>query len=505
MAVSLRISAGSEPLPSDRSAPVRARNGAGREQRRFAAGSPQATLPPGTAHAPSVTLPLRFILTGLVALFAGLLGLAAKPEVLASYHYNQHVIALTHLFVLGWLCSVVMGATYQLVPVALETRLWSARLAKWHFVIHLIGFAGMVWMFWVWNMKQVGHFGSVFALGVGLFIWNLARTLWRAPRRNVTALAIAAALGWLAAAVTLGLAIAAYKCTYDSETGLATAVGVRSLVNGLRNVARYMARFDQLAAMHAHAHLGAVGFFTLLIVGVSYKLVPLFALSAVQSRRRAALSIALLNAGLLGAFFAVLLRSPLKPLFALVTVTGLAVYGWELRAILRARKRARLDGGLATFLTGVSLLVPVCVLALVLSWPALPLNRFTGQLENLYGFLGLLGFVTLAVIGMLYKIVPFLAWFGVYGQHVGLNRVPAFAEMFSARLQRFGWWTYLAGLIVASAGVLASNAPLVRAGAVLLVLGVASLLVNVGLVLRHFLRPQIGPPISSKPASVSSP
>jgi hypothetical protein len=455
--------------------------------------------------APSVTLPLRFMLAGLAALFLGMCGLVARPDLLAAYHYNQHILALTHLFVLGWLGSVVMGATYQLVPVALETRLWSERLARWHFAIHLISVAGMVWMFWVWNMKQVGHFGSLFALGVGLFIWNLARTLRRAPRRTVTGIAIAAALGWLAAAILFGLAIAAYKCTYDSETGLATAVGVRSLVSGLRNLARYMARFDTIAAMHAHAHLGAVGFFTLLIVGVSYKLVPMFALSAVQRPRRAALSLALLNAGLLGAFFAVLLRSPLKPLFALVTVGGLAVYGRELLAILRARKRAALDGAVATFLTGVALLIPVSALALVLSWPGLPLNTFTGQLENLYGVLGLLGFVTLAVIGMLYKIVPFLAWFGAYSRHVGLARVPAFGEMYAARLQRFGRWSYLAGLFVVSAGILASNAPLVRAGALALVLSVGSLLINMGQVLRHWVRPQVGAPLSAQPANVSAP
>ncbi|MCX8089932.1 MAG: hypothetical protein N3I86_03215 [Verrucomicrobiae bacterium] len=495
MGVSLRISAGAEPLWSERS---------GAFQRGRDAASPGATAPQ-TAHAPSIWLPLRFILTGLLALFAGLLGLVARPDLLATYHYNQHIIALTHLLVLGWLSSVAMGATYQLVPVALQTRLWSERLATWQFLLHVLGVGGMVWMFWVWNMKQVGHFGSVFALGVGLFVWNLARTLWRAPRRDLTALAIAGALGWLAAAILFGLAIAAYKCTYDSETGLATAVGVRSLVAALREVSHFMARFDQLGAMHAHAHLGAVGFFTLLIVGVSYKLVPMFALSQVQSLRRARLSIALLNVGLFGAFFTVLLRSPLKPLFALLTVAGLAIYAWELRAILRARKRPALDGGLVIFLTGVAWLLPVCALALVLSWPRLPLNTFTGQLENLYGFLGLLGFVTLAVIGMLYKIVPFLVWFGVYSRHVGLARVPAFAEMFSGRLQRFGHGSYLAGLLVVSAGILASQAPLVRAGAGLLVLGVGALLANVALMLRHLVRPQLGPPLSTKPADANAP
>ena len=68
---------------------------------------------PGQAgrRAPSVRLPLAFILVGLLALFVGAGWLLAEPTLLSTYHYNQHVIAVTHLLVLGWICSVVMGAT----------------------------------------------------------------------------------------------------------------------------------------------------------------------------------------------------------------------------------------------------------------------------------------------------------------------------------------------------------------------------------------------------------
>ena len=131
---------------------------------RTVASEPQAGFSP---HAPSVTLPLRFMVTGMLALFTGVSLLVLRPEMLATYHYNQYVIAATHLFVLGWICTIVMGAMYQLVPVALETKLYSEKLAAWQFVFHLVGFTGMVWMFWTWNMKQVGHFGSVLTRGRG--------------------------------------------------------------------------------------------------------------------------------------------------------------------------------------------------------------------------------------------------------------------------------------------------------------------------------------------------
>jgi len=458
---------------------------------------------PAVSNAPSVALPLRFVIAGLLALFSGIGALIMRPDVLSTYHYNQHVIAVTHLFALGWMCSVVMGAMYQLVPVALETRLYSEPLAKWQFAFHLIGFAGMVWMFWVWNMKQVGHFGSVMGVGVALFVYNLVRTLARVPKWNVTATAIAAALGWIAFTMVVGLAIAASKCAYDSETGLPTAAGVSLVVDGLRVVARFMARFDQISTMHAHAHLSGVGFFILLIVGVSYKLIPMFTLSELQSKRRAALSVVLLNVGLAGSFVTILLRSPWKIVFAAVIVGALAVYGWELCAILRARKRATLDWGLKYFLTAVGLLVPLSLLSLILAWPRLPLNAFTGRLENLYGFLGFIGVITFAIVGMLYKIIPFLAWFGVYSRHVGRAKVPSLGDMYSARLQVFGYWSFLAGLAVTTVGIVIPNNTLVQLGCGCLALSAGMLAVNVVTMLSHFTRPQLTPIAAIDATSIS--
>jgi len=417
----------------------------------------------------------------------------AQPSVLASYHYNQHAIAVTHLFVLGWICSIIMGAMYQLVPVALETKLYSERLAQWQFAFHVVGFAGMVWMFRVWDMKQLGHFASVFAVGVGLFVFNIASTLRRVPKWNLTAAAVTAALFWILATVVVGLSIAASKCTYESTSGLATAPGVSQLVASLRSVAGSMARFDQLSAMHAHAHLSGVGFFTLLIVGISYKLIPMFTLSEVQSRRRAAVSVLLLNVGLAGSFITILLRSPWKLAFALVILAALACYGLELRAILRARKRLALDWGIKSFLTAVALLLPLSFLSLVLAWPGLPLNSFTGQIENLYGFLGLIGVVTFAILGLLYKIIPFLVWFGVYRPHVGRAQVPALADMYSTRLQALGYWSFLAGLATTSVAILFANEAAVRLACGILALSLLLFAVNVVKILAHFARPQIFP------------
>lgn len=425
----------------------------------------------------SIVLPLQFLLTGIVTLLLGVLLLTLNPDVLATYHYNQHVIALTHLFNLGWITSVIMGATYQLVPVALETKLYSERLARWQFAVHLIGFAGMVWMFWVWDMKLVGVFGTVFGVGVILFVCNLGLTLARAPRRSVTWLGIVSALTWLSLTVSAGLYLAAAKC-WD------------------------IGRFDAIARMHAHAHLGVVGFFLTMIVGVSYKLIPMFALAEIRSEARARWSLRLINGGLAALFCAILTQSRCKPICALVVAAGLALYGMEMRASLRARKRGALDWGIRYFLTALSLLIPLSLLGLVLSWPSLKLNVSTGQWENVYGFLAIMGVVTLALLGMLYKILPFLIWFGRYSSEIGRNKTPALSELYSAGLQRWGYWSFLAGLAVTTLSTPLATRRGVQAGCAVLTVSCLLFAANVACMLSHLFRanparPQVQPLLST--------
>jgi hypothetical protein len=169
-------------------------------------------------------------------------------------------------------------------------------------------------------------------------------------------------------------------------------------------------------------------------------------------------------------------------------------------AILRARKRRTLDWGLKSFLTAISLLAPLSLLALVLSWPGLPLTPLTGQLENAYGFLALLGVVSFAIIGMLYKIIPFLVWYGSYSRQIGLSKVPSLADLYSPGLQAVGHSAYLAGLAGTTIAIVVANPVAVRCGCALLVLSLATLALNVAKILSHLIRPKIEP-LALRPAA----
>ncbi len=444
-------------------------------------------------QAPDATIPLRFMMLGVVSLLGTVALLVAHPDVLSSYHYNQRVVAITHLFILGFGLSVVSGAMYQLVPVALETRLHSERLARWHFPLHHISVAGMVWMFWTWNMKEVGHFGTGLALGVGLFVWNLVQTLRRVRGWTVVSFGIASTLFWLVAAILAGLAVAAAKSTYELVGRMDIPALLALPLAGLKATADFLAQFEPLGVMHAHAHLGVLGVFVLLTIGVGYKLVPMFLLSDIQNSRRAWASLWILNLGLAATFLAVLLQSRLKPAAALVTIAGLALYGVEMVAIVRARKRQSIDWGLRGFLTSQALLAPVALLGLWLARPGLVLDESVGRLENAYGFLALFGVVAFAILGMLYKILPFLVWFVAYSQEVGRAKTPALHEMYSTPLQAGGLGLWVAGLGTGLVAIFLASPPLSRTAALILAASLACFIVNAARILSHLVRPQTRP------------
>jgi hypothetical protein len=442
---------------------------------------------------PDITLPLRFVLTGVVCLLAAVGLLAVYPELLATYHYSPHAVAVTHLVALGFMASVVMGASYQLLPVALETPLYSERLGRWQFVLHVVGFVGMVWMFWYWNLEQVGHYASVLVFGVLLLIYNVVRTLLRARRLGAVGVGVASALFWLLVAVSVGLALAAGKCTYESVNRLSVWSPVGMLVHGLAALAEIVQRYEPIPLMHAHAHLGGMGFFLMMIVAVSFQLAPMFTLSELPSERRALQIIWLLNGGLAFLFVALALNSRWKLLALAPVVAALAAYGRELRLILRARHRRKLDWGMRSYVVAMSLIGALIAMGTLLCWPLLPATPLLSQLENVYGFLGLFGVITLSILGFLHKIVPFLVWYRVYSPRVGKYRIPAMGDLYSERLLMIGFWVYVTALALVSVGAAARSTASVRWGAVTLLAALAVFGWNLVVMLRHLWRPQLTP------------
>ena len=371
--------------------------------------------------APSIDLPIRYFILGLaaLALFAAALPFFAN-EVLAQHHYTHRTIAFTHLLVLGWIASIILGAAVQLVPVALGVKIYSERLVRWTFTFHAIGVAGMVVSFWLWNFRVLLWFGTLVMLGFMLFVYNVVRTLKRVERHDAVSIHIATSLAYLVLTF-----LASQYLMHDKITPFSP--------------------FNVISAIHAHAHLAALGWFFLMIMGVSYRLIPMFALSSIQNERRIWASFALFNTSVIGIFLGILLQARWL-IAAVITVSlALGLWVWEVLAMLKARKRPHLDGTLKQALIAMTHIPVLVVLGLWLSWPS-PLSAIKAQTQTAYGMLALLGFVSLFVMAMLYKIIPFLVWYKIYPPLVGRQPVPKLYELYSIPLQRWSLALFLTGL-----------------------------------------------------------
>lgn len=408
-------------------------------------------------------LPLAFMGLALAWLVAATLLLVANPGLLALVHVHPHVVALTHAWVLGFFVTVACGAVYQLAPVALGTTLASERYGWWHFALHAIGVPGMVYSFWIWDLRLLGHFGFAVALGVLLFSVNTWRTVRGSDRRGSTvAWALSLAAGWILVTVLVGLLLAANRFWYFIP-------------------------LDPLQLLRAHAHLGLVGFFVTLLQGVGFQLVPMFTLGEVKSWRLANLGLAGSQAGL------VLLVPGLAWHVGWLAMAGTVAIGGGLvcsaigigRALATRKKRA-LDPGLAAFLRGG---IGVCVaplVGLVLLIPGAPWGSAAGGFSAMtYALVGIAGGLLPCIAGMLCKIVPFLTWMRAYGPYVGRARTPAAGALTHPRIEQWALTLQHLAVVPLLVGAWTLHEAWLRAGTVMLAAGVILFLVDMLGVLNH--------------------
>lgn len=394
----------------------------------IAAGSARPGI--ATAQSPAINLPLRFLVAGPVALVLAYAALAVDGRHLLQYYLLPADLAVTHLLVLGWITMVMNGALYQLAPVVFRTRLYSERLGRWQFALFATGVAGMVFSFsrsWVPGLPV---FGMLTVGAVLLFLYNLARTLVRATVWTITGRYLLHSLVFFALTVA---------------TGLTFALDLQF---------HWFAIPRQ--ALAAHVHLGVVGWLGLTLMGVSYQLIPMFALVEGHGERLAHTVLWTVSIGAVLVALSLLLDLP-GPTFACsvaVLASGVLGYAVDVARMFRLRRRRRLD--LTQQHTIASTLSMLATLAVGLR---LAINTPSGAAAQThwflaYGYLALGGWLTLAIMGQYYKILPFLVWQTRYSSRIGREPVPLLRELYREGRARVAFYLYLIGFAGISVSLL---------------------------------------------------
>ena len=410
--------------------------------------------PPGLSfeQAPPFSVPLRFFLTApwfLVS--AALLMLWQGPELFAS-RWLPATLALTHLLTLGFMAQVMLGALLQILPVVVGVVVPRPRLTA--MLIHVpltLGALALASAFLcgipVWFQSALGLLG----LGFSVALVAINRALWRAPVVNDTVIALRCALGALLVTVGLGLLLGGYF-----GWGLPLPV---------------------VAMTDLHAAWGLVGWTVLLVAGVAYQVVPMFQITPPYPQRLIR-GFAPLMAAVL-AVWSVLALSDWETaarLAGLALAVGVALFALTTLSLLTRRRRKIGDPTLGYWRTGMASLLAGALLWL--SALLIPALAQAPQVEWLLGILLIFGFAVAVINGMLYKIVPFLAWFHLQAQLLRRAKVPNMKQLLPEARIRRQWWAYLAALLLLLAAV---GYPSVFTYPAALALGVAGIGLGVNL------------------------
>ena len=398
---------------------------------------------------PPYRLPAQHFLAALAWLALGALGLVAiAPELAAGAYLTPRVAAVTHCFTLGWVTTSIFGALYQIYPVALGVGARSARVGHLTFWTLQAGILCLVAGAWWWNPDLLGPgWLLVFLATIALRVNVVARARGATRARIVGRYATAAVEGLVLALAVIGVSIGTFAGWWPS---------------------------DRMDVLTAHTHLAAVGFATLIAIGVGGKLLPMFLYARDLPEWPLRWIGPLVGGGVL-LFSAATLLGETMP--ALRLSGGLAMaggVGLYLGTVpLYFRRGVRSPGpGLYLSAAAHAFLLAAVALGLFLLLTADP----SARIVSTYGLVGIVGWLTLFVAGVYHRILPFLTWLERFSSKVGTPGVPKVADLTKPRLTWAAHATLAVGAAAVSMAVFVGSSAGARAGAAVFALGALTLL-----------------------------
>lgn len=391
-------------------------------------------------------LPIAALLAGAASLLVGAVLLALQPAVLTGYVGSPRLLALTHLFTIGFVTLVYLGTLQQLPAVLLVTNLAWPRLGLVTLPLAVLGCCLLVFGFAAGlHASSLATGGVLLCLALGLALAQLLATAATRPPRDPAGRGLITAVAYLFLTLLAGLLLAAARLS----TEVAAAAGYPAAL---------------------HQTFGLAGAFLLGIAAAGHKLLSMFALSKGGSTWRLswltyAVHVAMLAT--LGRAF-----SPLwggseasNYLLGFLALAGLAVAAalqvWEVLAILKRRLRKRLEAPVLRYVAA-HVFLPIAGLLLLLGFR----SAATAAL--------LVGFVGLAVSGMLVKILSFLTWTSVYARRGHSGPPPLLRDLVIPWLEPFITWGLGLGALATSLALAGGSQLLAVLAAAALVAGAAA-------------------------------
>lgn len=362
-------------------------------------------------QAPALGAPLRYFLTApLFATLAGVLMLSSGPDIFAS-RWAPTALALTHLITVGFMLQVMLGAMQQLFPVVVGANFPRPLLTAT--LVHASITLGALFLATAFLTHAPLLFDAAvvcLAAGVSLFVVAAASALRGTAWSNPT---------------VLGFKLSLFGLGVTALTGVVLAVSLRLQLD-----------WPMLTLTNLHLGWGFMVWSCILIAAVAGVTVPMFQLTpeypAWFSRHFALSVLASVALWTLAELAGLTLAATLLTVVIVVLSGGFILL--TLRLLARS-KRAKLDASHVFWIVSMVSALAACGL-----WLAARVIDLLGQWQAwpaLFGVLLVMGCFMSVMVGMLYKIVPFLVWLHLQNLGRGQVKAPHMKKVLSqARIER---------------------------------------------------------------------
>ncbi len=365
-------------------------------------------------QAPPISAPLRFFLTApLFAIFAGFLIFFSDASALMS-RYSLESIVVTHAITIGFFGFIMLGALTQMLPVLAGAKIPKVKFATTY--SHLLLSFGALFMFFGLLQNNALFTSIAFvALGSGfmMILIPIAFAIKGVSNFTATVKSMANSIAFAFLIVFMGLFLL-YSYISGNMSELHTTIA------------------------NIHSVLAIFGFAGILIIGVSFQVLPMFYVAPKFKSFCKRRVIWLIPAGLL--LWAAL--NIFDDTYALLAKFWITLFFWAFATTvwkkLSARRRPISD---VTVWYWRSASIFLTLGAFLWIFDEYFKHEYIVMVAILIGG----GFIMSIMTGMLYKIVPFLVWFHLNA--MGYMSIPTMNEMINKKLAALQFILFIASLI----------------------------------------------------------
>lgn len=400
----------------------------------------------GLAQNTSYKVVLPFYIYAGFSFLAATLLLFFSSSAMLQHYFHPQTLAVTHLMALGWGTMMILGASHQLVPVLIQGKLHSNILAWLSLFTAGLGIPLLVYAFYHFNFGWQAQWGAILInAAIVFYLINIAISMAKSKKENIHAVFVFTGTLWLLITILIGLFLV-FNFSYN------------------------LLSEDSLHYLPLHAHIGIIGWFLLLVLGVGSRLIPMFLISKYNDVKLLWWVYGLVNFALLAFIinFIYLKITALHFIPVTAIFIALLLFANFCFKCYKDRLRRKVDDQLRISLLAV-LMMMLPVIFVVIMIVLVIVSNPNPSVALTYGFCIFFGWITSMIFGMTFKTLPFILWNKTYHTKAGAGKTPNPRDLFNNKI--FLWMAgfYLTGFVLFCVGVLASLIFVIQLAAILLI------------------------------------